>query len=79
LSDVLEKELQVYKLRKKELLGKAKGKFVLIKGDEIIGVFESQIDAINHGYEKYGNTPLLVKEILEFEIPRTLSSSLLKI
>jgi hypothetical protein len=39
------------------------GKFVLIKGDEVIGLFEKQEDALAVGRQKYLFEPFLVQQI----------------
>lgn len=75
----LKKELEVYEAQKAELIGKSNGKFVLIKGDKAIDTFDTKIDAIRHGYEKFGNKPFLVKQIVELEIPQNFTSNLLGI
>lgn len=63
----LEQELKTYQKEKEKLLQESKGKFVLIKGGEIIGVYASQEDALAEGYKKFGNEEFLVKEITEVE------------
>jgi hypothetical protein len=75
--EMLKKELEVYKAQKSELIAKSKGKFVLIKDDKVIDVFDSGIDAIHRGYELYGNVPFLVKQIVEIETPQNFTSNLL--
>ncbi|MBI4501536.1 MAG: hypothetical protein HY700_10275 [Gemmatimonadetes bacterium] len=76
---VLEEELQTYEDNREKLLGSSKGKFVLIKGAEVVGVFDSQLDAIGQGYEKFGNVPFLVKQILEVETPQNFTSNLIRV
>jgi len=63
----LEQELKTYEQEKQKLLLESKGKFVLIKGNEIIGVYANQEDALTEGYKKFGNQEFLVKEITEIE------------
>lgn len=63
----LEQELKTYEKEKEKLLSEGKGKFVLIKGDEIIGIYTSQEDALAEGYKRFGNEEFLVKEIIEIE------------
>ena len=70
----LDGEIRYFEATRDQLLGKAKGKFVLIKGDKLIDIFESQIDAIKVGYEKFGNEPFLVKQILEVDTPQNFTS-----
>jgi hypothetical protein len=74
---VLEEEQTYYNSIKPELLGKAKGEFVLIKGKQVIDTFKSKADAVKKGYELYGNTPFLIKRIEELEIPQNFTSCLL--
>jgi hypothetical protein len=62
----LEKELSVYNANLIELLAN-EGKYVVICGDEINGVFESYDEALSVGYEKYGLTPFLAKQINRVE------------
>jgi len=75
--NILQQELQTYEAQKNELVGKAKGKFALIKGDKVIDVFDTRGDAIKQGYEKLGNVPFLVKQIIEVEVPQNFTSNLL--
>jgi hypothetical protein len=77
MEGILEKELQTYEAQKSELLGKSKGKFVLIKDDQVIDVFDTNMDAIRQGYKRFGNVPFLVKEVVEVEIPQDFTSNLL--
>ena len=58
----LEKELETYQRKRPQLLVD-EGKFVLIHGDEVSGVWDTYEDALKVGYEKYGLKPFLVKRI----------------
>lgn len=62
----LEKELETYKAKLPEFKG-SEGKFVLIKGDEVVGTFSSYEDAIKEGYAKFKLEPFLVKQIQTIE------------
>jgi hypothetical protein len=62
----LEKELGVYKANLIDLLASA-GKYVLIFGEQIGGIFEGYEDALQAGYDKYGLEPFLVKQISRAE------------
>ena len=77
MNDLLKKELETYKKQKPELLGKYKGKFALIKNNDIVDVFETESDAIRQGHKKFGNVPFLVKQILEVEIAKNFTSNVL--
>ena len=74
---VLEKELEFFEENRAKLLGKAKGEYALIHGEELIGTFVSKEDAINAGYEKFGNAPFLVKLIAEVDEVLNFTSNLL--
>lgn len=77
--EMLKKELQTYEAQKSELIGKSQGKFVLVKDDQVIDVFDTRIDAIRQCYERFGNVPFLVKQIVEVETPQNFTSNLLRI
>ncbi len=66
-NNMLGEELKYFEKSKSELLGKAKGEFALIHGSKLIDTFKSRDDAIKRGYEKIGNSPFLVKLIIEVE------------
>ena len=58
----LEKELETYKRKLPELIVDA-GKFALIHGDEVIGVFGTYEDALREGYHNFKLEPFLVQQI----------------
>jgi hypothetical protein len=62
----LEKELETYGAKLPELKD-AEGKYVLIHGEELAGVFNSYEDAINQGYQRFGLDPFLVKQVHAIE------------
>jgi hypothetical protein len=72
MARVLEKELKTYEKARLRLLEENRGKFVLIHKSDIIGIFETQVEAVNTGYQRLGNVPFLVREIVENETPRHL-------
>ena len=63
----LERERQTYEAKKPELLAASPGKFVVIHGDQVAGVWEPQDDALRAGYEGFRLEPFLVKEITEVD------------
>ena len=77
MSGVLEVEIKTYESHRDELIGTNSGKFVLIKGEKVIGIFDTQLDAINAGYERFGNVPFLVKQIMQVEVPHNFTSNLI--
>lgn len=64
--DALSTELKTYQAKLPNLLGH-QGKFVLIHGEEIVGLFDSYADAMTVGYEKIGLKPFLVRKITPVE------------
>jgi hypothetical protein len=60
--NTLDKELATYREHFQELLAH-EGKFVLIVGEEVIGLYDTQGDAIAAGYARFGYVPLLAKRI----------------
>jgi hypothetical protein len=62
-----QRELETYKRKLPDLAG-SEGKFALISGGDVIGVFDSYGDALKTGYEKFGlDEPFLVKQISTVE------------
>jgi len=41
------------------------GGFVVINGEEILGVWNDRVDALRQGIEKYGDVQFLVKNIMD--------------
>ena len=67
MSAPLERERQTYEAKKAELLVNSAGKYVVIHGDQVAGVWDTQDDALRAGYERFQLEPFLVKEITEVE------------
>jgi len=59
----LEKELATYKSKLPELKENNEGKFVLIHGEEVVGVYDSYEDAMKIGYDRFKLETFLVKKI----------------
>lgn len=74
--DVLDVALATFDEHRRRLVREAPGKFVLIYGDRIVGVFDTDDDALAQGYERFGNVPFLVKEITEADVPISMMSVL---
>lgn len=65
----LETELHYFNERRSDLLKSAAGKFALVKGEALIGTFDSETEAIRHGYQTLGNVAFLVRQITEADMP----------
>ena len=76
---ILDTELKTYEQHRDQLLGTAEGKFALIRIDQVVGIYESKMDAIAQGYLQFGNVPFLVKQIVKVEAPQNFISNLLGI
>jgi adenosylmethionine-8-amino-7-oxononanoate aminotransferase len=64
----LEVELATYKSKLPKLIADGnEGKFVLIKGDDLVDVFGTYEDAIKAGYAKFSLEPFLVRQIQSVE------------
>ena len=70
LVETLKDELRTFESRRDELLGTSLGKWVLIHDGELVGAFETQADAINVGFQRFGNVPFLVKQVVPVEVPQ---------
>ena len=65
----LDCELATYQRELPRLLAE-QGRFVLIKGDQVAGVFDIEDDALEAGYDWFGlDTPFFVKQIVANEKP----------
>jgi hypothetical protein len=60
----LETELAFFNTNRGELVERHAGKFALIKGSELIDVFDSAETAFNAGVAHFGREPFLTKQIL---------------
>jgi hypothetical protein len=45
------------------------GKFVLLRFDEVVGVFNSPGEAIKEGYRRFGMKRMVLREITEYDEP----------
>ncbi len=79
MATVLDTELATYAAHRDELLREAEGKYVLIHGHEIAGVYDDEMEAIAEGHRKFGMVPILVKEIVRVERPETFASMIIAI
>lgn len=64
---MLEQEIRYFEGRKAELLKHHNGKFALVKGEELAGVYDTPQRAYEEGLDKYGLEPFLVRRIAPVE------------
>ena len=79
MTQILGAEIETYDQQRDNLLGTSEGKFVLIRGNQVGGIFDSKMDAIAAGYQQFGNVPFLVKQIVKIETPENFVSNLLAV
>jgi hypothetical protein len=58
-------ELAYFEEHRAELLEHHKGKFVLIKGAELFGAFDTAEAAYAAGVGKFGNEPMFIRQVLD--------------
>lgn len=64
---VLDREIETYNRRLPELLAD-EGRFVVIIGEEIIGIFDTDRDALMVGFDRAGSTAFLCRQISAIEL-----------
>jgi hypothetical protein len=79
MPQALDIEQKTYEQHRDQLLGTAEGKFVLIYRDQVVGIYASKMDAIAEGYNRFGNVPFLVRQVVKVETPQNFVSSLLAV
>ena len=65
--ETLAEEQSFYREEKPKLLGTAEGKFALIKGRRLVGVYDSPDRAYAEGVAALGNVPMLIVRITKDE------------
>ena len=64
-ASVRAEELKTFEAHKSALLKSEKGKYVLIKGNEIIGLYDQKEDALTEGYQRFQLKGFLVQRVQE--------------
>ena len=73
------REFETFQSHRKQLVKDSIGKFVLIKGENILGVFDDELKAIEEGKKRFKNEPFLVNEITEVDFVVRFMPSLVRI
>lgn len=68
----LDAELKVFDNSRDEWLKHHANKFVLIRGSEVAGFFDSAETAFVEGIERWGNVSFLIKKVAQNEPPERL-------
>ncbi len=66
---MFEIEENVFRENLANLLQNEIGKYILIKEDKIIGIYQTSLDALKIGYETFKEQSFLIKQILPFQQP----------
>lgn len=61
---MLEKEFQYYIKQQKELLKEYSGKYIVIVGEEVVGTYESELEAYKESQEKHKLGTFLIQHCL---------------
>lgn len=64
---MLDKERKIFEQYRQEWCSKYPGKIVLIKGEELIGIFDKLEDALSEGARHFGIDSFLVRRVEETE------------
>lgn len=64
---ILKTEEKYFEANKTEYFSKYLDKYVLIKGEELVGVFDTAQSAYEAGLAKFGNQPMFIKNVKEKE------------
>jgi hypothetical protein len=65
--EYLETERETYEREKPRLLAESEGKYAVIHGAEVAGVWDTYADALAAAYEKYGLDAFMVKQIVAMD------------
>ena len=63
----LEEEFKYFKSHQDKLVRRYDGKVLAIKGKEVVGVYETEMDAYTDGKEKFGLGSFLIQKCLSGE------------
>ena len=63
---VLDREFQTYKSRLHEWV-EHEGKFVLIKGEDVVGFYDTYADALKVGYDRFKLEAFFIKRVQQME------------
>ncbi len=67
VTKMLEQERQFFEQHRAEWLTKFPGKYVLVKGEELIGTFDTVDDALTEGARRFGLESFLARRVEQGE------------
>lgn len=62
-------EMETFRCREAELREKHRDGFVVIRGNEVLGVWRDRVDALQEGVKAYGDVSFLVRDINAGRLP----------
>ena len=71
----LSREYRYYCAHRAELLFHHLNKYVLIKGKELVGIFDNQEKAYVAGLARFGNVPMLIQRVQVDDSPAVISTN----
>jgi hypothetical protein len=71
---MLERESKFFEERLPQLILTDKGRFVLIKGEQVIGTYAAVEDALRSGYAQFRDSPFFVRQVLPTAHPLSFSN-----
>jgi len=75
----LQTELAYYNAHREEWLESFVGKFLLIKGEELVDVFSTLEDAYKDGVRRFGNESFFIRKLSETDVTNQIPSLMLGI
>jgi hypothetical protein len=63
----LQTEQAFFEKNRSQLLKEHRGKYALIKGEVLVGTFDTAENAYIAGVQRFGNVPFLIKQVVEEE------------
>lgn len=64
---MLEKELAFFEKNKEKWLAQFEGKFVLVKGEELAGVYDTNEEALSAAASRFGLVPCLIRRVTQIQ------------
>jgi hypothetical protein len=64
----LETETATFERLRADRLAGEEGRFAVIKGDQLVGLFDTYSDGLKAGYDAAGLEPFLIKQVSAFEM-----------
>jgi len=65
VKETLSEEYAYFNEIRKELINNNEGKYALIKGRNLVGIYDTDMDAYQVGVMQYGNNPFLIVKIFQ--------------